>query len=227
MHESGKSSTLHYGKEATVSRSHRPRSFLTIGILSSFAGLALAGCALAGAAPQRAATDVGAPHSAKASPKDSRTIRVEAQLLVGEELDLGAPGRSVGDQFIFSGNLLSTGKSADRVAGRLGGFCVVTDLERNAGQCSTTAVLPEGQIAVQGEQEGIPAFPSPVTNAITGGTGEFRKAQGQMTRRVLTPATWELTFQVTGVRSQPSGDSTSPSERAEESMPTSPTFPGK
>lgn len=127
---------------------------------------------------------------------DGRTIRVEANLRVGEELDLGTPGRSVGDQFVFSGDLFSRQSPADGVVGRLGGFCVITGLERNSGECSLSAVLPGGQIAVQGEQAGIPT-PSPVANAITGGTGEFRNAQGQMTLRVLTPATWELTFQVT------------------------------
>ncbi|WP_431045907.1 dirigent protein [Streptomyces sp. P1-3] len=127
----------------------------------------------------------------------SHVIHVEANLLVGEELDLGAPGRSVGDQFVFSGNLLSTAKPAGRVVGRFGGFCVITALERNSGQCSTTAVFSGGQITVQGEQTGIPT-PSPVTNAITGGTGKFRDAGGEMKLRLLTPATWDLTFHVTG-----------------------------
>ncbi|KUO22086.1 dirigent protein [Streptomyces dysideae] len=129
------------------------------------------------------------------SPGEGRTIQVEANVQVAEELDLGAPGRSVGDQFVFSGNL-SSAEDPDRVIGRFSEFCVITDLERNAGQCMLTAVLPGGQIAVQGEQEGIPT-PTSVTNAITGGTGEFRDAQGQMTLKVLTAATWAITFQVT------------------------------
>lgn len=152
--------------------SRRHLSSLAIAILGGSAGLALIAPALAGPAPQKTATptatrSAGAPlvKSRTISVK-SRTIRVEAQLQVGEELDLGAPGRSVGDQFIFSGNLLSK-RPADRVVGRMGGYCVITDLGRNSGQCLITAVLAGGQITVQGEQLGIPT-PSPVTNAKIG-----------------------------------------------------------
>ncbi|MFE9651141.1 hypothetical protein ACFYO0_45120 [Streptomyces sp. NPDC006365] len=149
-------------------------------------------------------------------------IRVEARLQVGEELDLGAPGRSVGDQVIFSGNLFSAERPEDRV-GRIGGFCVINDLERNSGQCSATAVLPEGQIAIQGEQVGIPV-PSPVVNAITGGTGGFRKARGQMTQKVLTSATRELVFEVFDVQSSRTRGSLRSSE---DPIPMPPVRPGK
>ncbi|MBB1247189.1 dirigent protein, partial [Streptomyces durbertensis] len=125
-----------------------------------------------------------------------RTLRLEAHLLVGEELDLGAPGRSVGDQFVFSGNLSKT-RDPDRVVGRFSGFCVIADLERNAGPCTLTAVLDGGQISVQGEQRGIPT-PARVSNAITGGTGTFRAARGEMTLEARTAATWSLTFHLTG-----------------------------
>ncbi|GGK48230.1 hypothetical protein GCM10010094_05470 [Streptomyces flaveus] len=200
----------------------RPFIFLAVAGLSGSAGLALIGSASAGVAPQKTAA-TAATHPAGNSSAKSRTIRVEARLQVGEELDLGATGRSVGDQFIFSGNLVSTEGPEERSVGRFGGFCVITDLERNAGQCSSTAVLPEGQITVQGEQAGIPV-PSPVVNAIAGGTGEFRKARGQVTQRVLTPATWQLTFEVLDVQPRRTGDGHSPSEAP---MPMPPSFPGK
>ncbi|MCG3042856.1 dirigent protein [Streptomyces sp. S1A] len=178
--------------------SGRPFVLLAAAVLGGSAGLALVGPAPAGADPRKT-TATAAPRPADASPAKSRTIRVEARLRVGEELDLGTPGRGVGDQFVFSGSLVPAEGPEERPVGRFGGFCVITDLERNAGQCSSTAVLPEGQITVQGEQAGIPA-PGPVTNAITGGTGEFRRARGQVTQRVLTPATWRLTFEVLDVR---------------------------
>ncbi|WP_238442189.1 allene oxide cyclase barrel-like domain-containing protein [Streptomyces pratensis] len=171
-------------------------------------------------APQEP-TATAAAHAADSSSAKTRTIRVEARLQVGEELDLGATGRSIGDQFIFSGNLVSTGGPEERSVGRFGGFCVITDLERNAGQCSSTAMLPEGQITVQGEQAGIPA-PRTVVSAITGGTGDFSKARGQMTQRVLTPATWQLAFEVFDVQPHRAGGGRTPSE-----MPMPPSFPGK
>jgi hypothetical protein len=129
-------------------------------------------------------------------PAKGRTLQLQANVQVSEELDLGAPGRSIGDQFIFRGTLFPTG-DPDRSIGSFSEVCVITDVERNAGQCSLTAVLTGGQLTVQGEQEGIPT-PTSVTNAITGGTGEFLNAQGQMTLEVLTAATWAITFQVTG-----------------------------
>ncbi|MFH8452937.1 dirigent protein [Streptomyces fungicidicus] len=164
-----------------------------------------------------------APHTDDGSLAKSRTIRLEAQLRVGEEIDLGATGRSVGDQFVFSGNLMSAEGTEDRLVGRIGGFCVIDDLERNAGQCVSTAVLAGGRITIQGEQAGIPA-PSPVVNAITGGTGEFREARGQVAQRVLTPATWRLTFEVSDVRSHQVGDAR---DAFDAPMPMPPSFPGK
>lgn len=197
-------------------------TFLAVSVLGGSAGLALLGSASADAIPEKRPV-TAANHPDDGSLEKSRTISVEAQLQVGEELDLGATGRSVGDQFIFSGNLVSVEGPEERPVGRFGGFCVITELERNAGQCSSTAVLPEGQITVQGEQTGIPT-PSPVVNAITGGTGEFRKARGQVTQEVLTPSTWKLTFEVSDVQDQRTGNGHGPSEAP---MPLPSPLPGK
>ncbi|WP_250290991.1 dirigent protein [Streptomyces atroolivaceus] len=206
----------------------RPFIFLAVAVLGGSAGLATLGSASADVVPQKSADVVpqkaaatAAAHPADGSSAKSRTIRVEARLQVGEELDLGATGRGVGDQFVFSGDLASTGGAEERPVGRFGGFCVITDLERNAGQCSSTAVLPGGQITVQGEQAGIPVAKT-VVNAITGGTGEFRKAHGQVTQRVLTPATWQLTFEILDVQPHRTRDGHMPSE-----APMPPSFPGK
>ncbi|MEO3765175.1 dirigent protein [Streptomyces sp. B8F3] len=208
--------------EATMRFACRPFTILVVGVLGGSAGFAPIGSASADAIPQKTAV-AAAAHPDDGSSARSRTIRVEARLQVGEELDLGATGRSVGDQFIFSGDLVSTEAPGERPVGRFGGFCVITDLERNAGQCSSTAVLPEGQITVQGEQDGIPA-PSPAVNAITGGTGEFRTARGQMTQRLLTPSTWKLTFEVFDVQHPRPGGGHSTSEVP---VPMPPPLPGK
>ncbi|MEV0693107.1 dirigent protein [Streptomyces sp. NPDC050388] len=198
----------------------RPFIFLAIAVLGGSAGLALIGSPSADVIPLKTA-ETAATHPADSSSEKSRTIRVEARLQAGEELDLGATGRSVGDQFVFSGNLVSTEGPEERFVGRFGGFCAITDLEHNAGQCSSTAVLPEGQITVQGEQAGIPV-PSPVVDAITGGTGEFRKARGQVTQRVLSPAIWQLTFEVFDVQPHRTGDGRSPTK-----VPMPLSSPGK
>lgn len=200
----------------------RPFIFSAVAVLGCSAGLTLIGPASADVVPSQTAP-AAAPRPDDDSSAKSRTLHVEARLLVGEELDLGAAGRSAGDQFVFSGNLTSTEGREERVVGRFGGFCVITDLERNAGQCASTAVLPEGQITVQGEQAGIPV-PGPVVNAITGGTGEFHRAHGQVKQRALTPATWQLTFELSDVRPHRPQDGRGP---AETPTPVRPPFPGK
>ena len=104
------------------------------------------------------------------------------------ELDLGTPGFSVGDRFVFSDNVFRGG----RQVGVLGGECTLTRLEPNPlpeGQeptsgtfnCVATIRLPRGQLTLQGlftfsEQAG-----PRVQIAITGGTGAYRTARGHAT----------------------------------------------
>lgn len=121
-----------------------------------------------------------------------QTMRLTAYLLVGEEVDLGAPGNSVGDQFLFSGRLET---ATGRRVGRINGYCVITDARRNAGPCTMTASLRNGQITIQGEQRGIPN-PRTVKNAITGGTGRYRAARGEVVQRFVTPPIREMTFRL-------------------------------
>ncbi|MEY7974793.1 dirigent protein [Streptomyces pilosus] len=200
----------------------RPFIFFAVAVLGCSAGLTLIGPASADVVPPETAP-AATPRPDDGSSAKRRVIHVEARLRVGEELDLGAVGRSVGDQFVFSGNLMSTEGREERLVGRIGGFCVITDLERNAGQCASTAVLPEGQITVQGEQAGIPV-PVTVVNAVTGGTGEFRRAHGQVMQRVLTPATWQLTFELSDVRPHRPEDGRGPNGTP---TPVRPSLPGK
>lgn len=122
-----------------------------------------------------------------------QTMRLTAYLLVGEEIDLGAPGRSVGDQFVFSGRLENA--SGKRV-GRINGYCVISDLKRNAGPCTMTASLRGGQITTEGEQRAIPT-PRTAKNAVTGGTGQYRAARGEVVQRFVTPPLRELTLRLT------------------------------
>jgi hypothetical protein len=99
-------------------------------------------------------------------------------------LDLGDRGPSVGDRFSVLGDLVRNGK---RVG--VAGYECVTLLFRPgpdpAGppaaatdQCYGTLSLPKGQITVQGlvDRTG----PVPVTIAITGGTGAYRTAHGEL-----------------------------------------------
>jgi hypothetical protein len=94
------------------------------------------------------------------------------------ELDLGEPGPSLGDQFVLSNNLFRDGKKV----GTSGGTCSITffteDFSTLTANCVLTLSLPKGQITTQG----LVSFtdPQPPVVAITGGTGVYRTAHGQM-----------------------------------------------
>jgi hypothetical protein len=100
------------------------------------------------------------------------------------DLDLGASGPSVGDRFSVFGELFRN----DKRVGVAGYECVTllfTPGSDPAGpptaatdQCTGSLSLPKGQITVQGlvDRTG----PVPVTIAITGGTGAYRTAHGEL-----------------------------------------------
>jgi hypothetical protein len=112
------------------------------------------------------------------------------------DLDLGKKGFSQSDQFIFHDVLLRAGK---RVGTADGGcqFTYVTS-QRAAINCVVTLSLPQGQLAIQG----VSTFPTTGTQppfflAITGGTGAYKTAHGQV--RVVplqAPTDVKLTVQL-------------------------------
>lgn len=97
-------------------------------------------------------------------------------------LDLGDPGASVGDQYVFGGN----------VSEQQGG----TPLGRIAGQCATisdTELLCTSSFAFNGGQISFQALVDvtvfyagqPFDFAVTGGTGPYRNAHGTVTGQIL------------------------------------------
>jgi hypothetical protein len=99
-------------------------------------------------------------------------------------LDLGAQGPSIGDRFVFSADLFRN----DQRVGVGSGDCVTVlfrpgpdpagEPDALTEQCVATLSLPEGQITAQGlvDRTG----PVPVTLAVTGGTGAYRTAHGEL-----------------------------------------------
>jgi hypothetical protein len=95
-------------------------------------------------------------------------------------LDLGETGFSAGDQIVFTNDLFEGGMKV----GEDGGTCTVVRMAAEGAftvHCAGTNSLPGGQIAVQGlitvspDTEGQPFHLS-----ITGGTGRYRRARGQV-----------------------------------------------
>ena len=125
-----------------------------------------------------------------------KIVRVTEITVQQADIDLGESGDSLGDQFIFSGDLFKHGKKV----GIDGGVCTIVRLEpmvSATAQCVATAELPKGQITVQGlltfteETEGEPSF-----LAITGGTGKYREAQGELKVDQDSETEAQLTFKI-------------------------------
>jgi hypothetical protein len=90
-------------------------------------------------------------------------------------VDNGESGFGEGDQIVFSNDLKQDGNKV----GEDGGTCTVTRVAASGAttlHCLGTNSLPGGQISVQG----FAAPGEPFELAVTGGTGRYSKARGQV-----------------------------------------------
>lgn len=101
-------------------------------------------------------------------------------------IDLGTPGPGIGDRLVFSNPIFDT---AGQQVGRDGAECVIVRVDPNEPperqqvvQCTISVLLADGQITVQGLAQGTENF-----FAITGGTGAYRKARGEVLARDIVP----------------------------------------
>lgn len=118
---------------------------------------------------------------------DGIIVRVLSTNTEEEFVDVGEPGPSLGDAFIFTSNLTRQGKAV----GHTGVVCTFTSVVREEVQCVGTARLLGGQIAIQGLLAGEPdifSFP------ITGGTGRYVGAEGTLWVKELSDTQEQLTF---------------------------------
>jgi hypothetical protein len=127
------------------------------------------------------------------------TIHFIASTIDSAQLDLGAQGLSLGDQAVFTDELLRDGR-------RLGeghGVCTITRVTGTAparivtNECLITAMLPRGQITIQGafaftEQQMAP----PHKLAANGGTGAYRTARGEVDVRQISSSENEITIRL-------------------------------
>ena len=110
------------------------------------------------------------------------------------DIDLGAPGFSLGDTVVFGGVLQ---RPDGTPVGRYGLVCTFVSAANPAhveAQCPTTATLPGGQITTQGI---VVNRALNTTLPITGGSGQFQGAGGQMVQRDISSGgqlKLELTF---------------------------------
>ena len=122
---------------------------------------------------------------AQSAPKSQRVVA--KQTLVFTEKQTGfkfidvapeAKGEfdlSLGDQFVFSAQLLKHGD----VQGALGAHCIVVAKKPATEECEGTAKVPGGKITLQTSTQ-FTQNDAPTVIAITGGTGQFSNVRGYM-----------------------------------------------
>jgi len=115
-----------------------------------------------------------------ASVHHSQTIDLVARQTQARLLVLAAPGHGpVGNQILTTDDIY-------RQAGKVGHDATVCQIMADLGQagarfqCAATVSLPEGQLTVQGLATLTETGNQPFTLAITGGTGAYNTAHGQV-----------------------------------------------
>ncbi|MBN1208189.1 MAG: dirigent protein [Myxococcaceae bacterium] len=120
-------------------------------------------------------------------PINIRTLRVVEHADTDVVTDNAPTGDSVGDVLTFA-NVLFDEQNATQI-GTDQGYCVRV-VAGQSWECMWTAFLDEGQITVEG-----PFFDAKGSAlAITGGTGAFRGARGQMQLEFRNPQGTEFDF---------------------------------
>lgn len=106
------------------------------------------------------------------------------------QLDLGDKGDSLGDRYVFSGDLFD--HEGGTKVGRVGGFCDAVSKGANGeGEdvCMVHYDLARGQLMASFIGDNAALFGgSPLPFSITGGTGIYRDAQGDGTVTNATDA---------------------------------------
>jgi hypothetical protein len=176
------------GEEGTMGKGKR------LGLLGAV--IAVMALVVGAAIPALGSSSQGAGSTAPGHTDKGQTIRVTAVFTEFDpNIDVGAPGFSLGDMVVFSGNLLRNGEHVGRV-GVVCTFVSTANQERVEAQCPTTAILPGGQITTQGT---IVNRSLNFTLPITGGSGRYQGAGGQVVSRDISTPTQpqvELTFQL-------------------------------
>ena len=93
---------------------------------------------------------------------------------------------------MFTGQLLK----GDTEVGRQGGVCTVTSAVRVEAQCLATYALRGGQIT--GQALIVLGDPAPYAGAITGGSGKYQGAEGEVRVQPVSDIRGILSFHLQG-----------------------------
>ncbi|MFY0583985.1 dirigent protein [Cystobacter fuscus] len=125
---------------------------------------------------------LGCVDNAHAEESWTLTTIADARSGIASPVDLGTPGDSPGDMFVFDQPLLNAAKEN---IGSNSGFCIRT-LPGQFSECQWTLTLADGTITVAGRE----AESGPSSIPIIGGTGAYVGASGVL----LTTPNGDRTF---------------------------------
>jgi hypothetical protein len=119
-------------------------------------------------------------------------LQVVARVVQATPLDFGEPGPSQGDKLVLTRDLVRDGAAV----GSDGVECTFVRVEGDVStvQCVGVLSLPRGQVT--GRVLVRFPFPSSFAIALTGGTGAYRNAHGEILAEILGPAESRLTIPV-------------------------------
>jgi hypothetical protein len=162
------------------------------------AGAATALLLLTGGVAAASATSSPDKRSSRSDHGQTIVLHLSAKEVQETYVDAGDPDYSQGDVFAFTNDLYH----GDKKVGEDGGACTVTRLAPDGAStvhCSGSNSLPGGQIATAGLIDYGPEEEfkhDPYTLPITGGTGKYRKARGEVRITELSAHEFRLKFQV-------------------------------
>ena len=124
----------------------------------------------------------------------SRTIVVLEHATTDTITHPGGAGDAVGDLLTFRNEVFEHTNTT--AVGVSNGFCIRTQFAPTAStwECNFTTTLPGGSLTVEGQFFELPSADS--TMAVTGGTGKFRHATGEMLLHAVSATEFSFTFRI-------------------------------
>ncbi len=124
----------------------------------------------------------------------SRTIQVIERATTDTVSHPGGAGDAVGDLLTFRNEVFD--RTNTKAVGISNGFCIRTQFgpDVSTWECNFTTTLPGGSLTVEGQFFELPSADS--TMAITGGTGAYRHARGEMRLEAVSATEFAFTFRV-------------------------------
>jgi allene oxide cyclase len=119
------------------------------------------------------------------------TVHVVEHPVTDQVIDVGAPGDSPGDQLPFANPIFDADN--DTRVGSDQGNCVRASTTQGRWECMWTTFLPKGQVTVEGPFRD--AFATTVL-AVTGGTGKYANARGQMVLHLRSDGNFDFVFRL-------------------------------